>query len=166
METYTQYYQFISIPKCNGLSTSKLSVNCTDCHALGSPLGAPVVPMTPYPEPTYQIFTFLLQDAENSCPKDLNYDRVVNGADLALLIESWGLAGQGDFSENGTIDAADLGRLLMGWGACPDQGAAPMAPPRKFDLDRPERDGFRRLARNVAIEVPNGGQRGPGRHRP
>jgi hypothetical protein len=44
------------------------------------------------------------------CPWDLNGDRVVNGADLALLLQNWG----------SPFGGADLAGLLQAWGACPD----------------------------------------------
>jgi hypothetical protein len=46
METYTQYYQFISLPKCDGTDISPMSMNCTDCHSVAKPLGAPREPVT------------------------------------------------------------------------------------------------------------------------
>ncbi len=53
------------------------------------------------------------------CPGDLNADRAVNGADLGLLLASWGeTGGPGDLDCNGAIDGADLGILLSSWGPC------------------------------------------------
>lgn len=150
METYTQYYQFIPLPKCDGTATTALSSNCTDCHALGAPLGAPLVDGGPYPDPAYQVFTFLLTDAENSCPADLNYDRLVNGDDLGTLLGDWGTGGPGDFNADGIVDGADLGQMLVSWGACPSRAPTPparMPAPRKFDVDGPEPNGFGRMAR-------------------
>ena len=43
METYTQYYDFISLAKCDGSVPDPVSMNCTDCHAVAMPLGAPTV---------------------------------------------------------------------------------------------------------------------------
>ena len=53
------------------------------------------------------------------CIGDLNNDRVVNGADLGILLGAWGLPGSADFDGNGVVDGADLGTLLGAWGACP-----------------------------------------------
>ena len=60
------------------------------------------------------------------CVGDLNDDREVNGADLALLLNSFGpcneplcpadLTGTGD----GVVDGSDLATLLNGWGVCPE----------------------------------------------
>ena len=38
METYTQYYDFDSLPKCDGSVVEPMSMNCTDCHAVAKPL--------------------------------------------------------------------------------------------------------------------------------
>jgi hypothetical protein len=46
---------------------------------------------------------------------DLNGDGVVDGADLGLLLGSWGTAGAGDLDGNGIVDGADLGLLLGDW---------------------------------------------------
>lgn len=55
------------------------------------------------------------------CPADLNGDGEVNGADLAILLGSWGrCAGcNADLTEDGAVDGADLAILLGGWGPCP-----------------------------------------------
>ena len=50
---------------------------------------------------------------------DLNSDGEVGGADIALLLGSWGAATgstPADFDRNGVVDAADLARLLANWG--------------------------------------------------
>ncbi len=50
-------------------------------------------------------------------PGDLNGDKAVNGADLGLLLASWGPC-QGcdaDLNGDGTVDGADLGLLLSAW---------------------------------------------------
>ncbi|MBL9148906.1 MAG: hypothetical protein JNM94_09460 [Phycisphaerae bacterium] len=52
------------------------------------------------------------------CPGDLNDDGTVNGADLGILLGGWGNAA-GDLDGNGTTDGSDLGILLGAWGACP-----------------------------------------------
>lgn len=49
-------------------------------------------------------------------PADLNGDGVVNGADLAILLNAWGTAGPGDIDQNGVVDAADIALLLGVWG--------------------------------------------------
>jgi hypothetical protein len=49
-------------------------------------------------------------------PYDLNGDGVVNGADLGLLLGSWGQPGPSDFDGDGTTGGSDLGLLLGAWG--------------------------------------------------
>jgi hypothetical protein len=58
----------------------------------------------------------LIQIAQ--CPADLTGDGQVDGADLGLLLGSWGGA-QGDLNGDGNTDGADLGLLLGAWGPCP-----------------------------------------------
>lgn len=53
------------------------------------------------------------------CASDLNYDRVVDGADLGLLLGNWGsIGGQGDINRDGAVDGADVGLFLAAWGSC------------------------------------------------
>lgn len=52
-------------------------------------------------------------------PADLNTDGQVDGADLGILLASWGPCGTpcpSDLDLNGQVDGADLGRLLADWG--------------------------------------------------
>jgi chitin-binding protein len=56
-------------------------------------------------------------DERCDCPGDLTLDGQVNGADLGLLLGSWGNAG-GDVDADGDTDGADLGMMLGSWGAC------------------------------------------------
>jgi hypothetical protein len=58
----------------------------------------------------------LIQIAQ--CAPDFNGDGQVNGADLGVLLGSWGLPGT-DLNGDGTTDGADLGLLLGTWGTCP-----------------------------------------------
>ncbi|MFO0874121.1 MAG: MopE-related protein [Phycisphaerales bacterium] len=62
-----------------------------------------------------------IPDECDSCVGDLNGDGVVDGADLGLLLGSWGTGGGpggGDLNNDGLVDGADLGLLLGGWGPC------------------------------------------------
>ncbi|MBX3354850.1 MAG: hypothetical protein KF724_04035 [Phycisphaeraceae bacterium] len=54
------------------------------------------------------------------CREDLNFDGVIDGADLALLLGSWGACQwcPGDIDGDGFVDGADLALLLGAWGAC------------------------------------------------
>ena len=153
METYTQYYDFISLAKCDGSVPDPVSMNCTDCHAVAMPLGAPTVDYngTEYPDPSVQIFSFMLNNAKSSCPADFNHDRVVDAADLGMLIANWG-SSESFYQLDGTgpVDGGDLGMLIGAWGACPD--ATPMRLPadRDSDLAEDETDAFRRFAARVS----------------
>lgn len=51
------------------------------------------------------------------CPADLNADGSVNGADLGSLLSGWGTVG-GDVDGDGTTAGADLTLLLGAWGPC------------------------------------------------
>jgi hypothetical protein len=61
------------------------------------------------------------------CVADLNFDGMVNGADLGVLLGAWGSIvstnpGQQspDLNGDGVVNGADLGILLGSWGECPD----------------------------------------------
>jgi hypothetical protein len=54
-----------------------------------------------------------------TCPADLNGDAIVDAADLASLIGSWGLANvAADIDVSGAVDASDLAALIGAWGPC------------------------------------------------
>lgn len=57
---------------------------------------------------------------ETAC-LDFNLDgeSSIDGADLAVLLASWGGPGAADFNGDGVIDGADLAVLLANWGPCP-----------------------------------------------
>jgi len=52
------------------------------------------------------------------CPADLDFDTTVGGADLGILLSSWG-TGDADLDGDGTVAGSDLGQLLAAWGSCP-----------------------------------------------
>ena len=55
------------------------------------------------------------------CVSDLNLDGVVNGADMGLMLSSWGPCGTNcpyDLNADGQVNGADLGVLLSAWGTC------------------------------------------------
>lgn len=55
-----------------------------------------------------------------ACPGDLDGDGTVAGADLAILLGSWGeQGGAADLDGDGVVGGADLAVLLGGWGECP-----------------------------------------------
>jgi uncharacterized protein YjiK len=62
------------------------------------------------------------------CPADLDANGTVDGADLGVLLAGWGPAPSGtpaDLDSSGAVDGADLGALLASWGACQPANAAP-----------------------------------------
>ncbi|MSR40610.1 MAG: hypothetical protein EXS10_01730 [Phycisphaerales bacterium] len=66
----------------------------------------------------YTIARIDLGMAPASCVADLSGDGIVDGADIATLLDSWNAAG-GDLDNSGVTDAADLAIMLDAWGACP-----------------------------------------------
>ena len=57
------------------------------------------------------------------CMGDLSGDGTVNGADIGLLLSSWGYCGSAcpyDINHDGAINGGDLGLLLSDWGPCPN----------------------------------------------
>ena len=55
------------------------------------------------------------------CIADLNADGYIQGADLGLMLSSWGTAPAGtaaDVNRDGAVDGNDLGLLLATWGPC------------------------------------------------
>jgi len=53
------------------------------------------------------------------CPADLTDDRVVDGADLGLLLLDWNVADSpADLNGDGVVNGEDLGNLLLAWGRC------------------------------------------------
>jgi len=51
---------------------------------------------------------------------DLNHDGHVNGIDLAVVLNTWGICGTGtcvaDIDRNGIVDGVDLAIVLNNWG--------------------------------------------------
>ena len=66
-----------------------------------------------------------LADSSDALPfahkiSDLNLDGVVNGADLTILLGSWGTNDPvADLSGDGLVGGADLTIMLGNWGDCP-----------------------------------------------
>ena len=57
------------------------------------------------------------------CAGDIDGDGTVDGADLAVLLGSWGACPApcaADVDGNGVVDGVDLATLLGGWGNCGD----------------------------------------------
>jgi len=53
-----------------------------------------------------------------ACPGDIYSDGVVNGADLAIVLGSWGTSGPADLNGDGIVDGADVAVILGNWGPC------------------------------------------------
>lgn len=60
---------------------------------------------------------------ELPCPGDVTGDRVVNGVDLAAVLDAWGTPGSGQFDTDvngdGIVNGVDLAEVLGAWGQCP-----------------------------------------------
>ena len=58
------------------------------------------------------------------CPGDISGNNVVNGVDLAALLDMWGTSGQGkfdcDIDNDGLVGGSDLAVVLSDWGPCPN----------------------------------------------
>lgn len=81
---------------------------------------------------TGMVYVFFLP---RQCPADLDGSGVVDGADLASLLTTWGAcpaptAGPclADFNGDGVVDGEDMAFLLANWGPCPAPQGAAMAP--------------------------------------
>ncbi|MSR41235.1 MAG: hypothetical protein EXS10_04955 [Phycisphaerales bacterium] len=66
-------------------------------------------------DPTSIVATVKTPGAPAAAPGDLNGDGIVDGADLAILLNNWGGTGSGDIDGNGIVDAADLAAMLNVW---------------------------------------------------
>jgi hypothetical protein len=55
------------------------------------------------------------------CPSDVDHSGVVDGGDLAAVLNAWGTCSgcAADIDGNGSVDGGDLAALLNAWGACP-----------------------------------------------
>jgi hypothetical protein len=59
-----------------------------------------------------------MEAGPGNCPKDLDGDGTVGGADLAMLLAAWGTSGASDIDGDGDVDGADLALLLAAWNTC------------------------------------------------
>jgi formylglycine-generating enzyme required for sulfatase activity len=64
----------------------------------------------------------LTAPAHAQCVGDINDSALVDGADLAILLSTWGTTGHGmyhsDLNNDGIVDGPDLTILLSAWGPC------------------------------------------------
>ncbi|MEE2681290.1 MAG: PQQ-dependent sugar dehydrogenase [Planctomycetota bacterium] len=52
------------------------------------------------------------------CPADLDGDGIISGADLSIVLASWGTNGPGNLNGDQTTDGQDLAIILANWGVC------------------------------------------------
>lgn len=66
-------------------------------------------------------YSIVIYSQGGSIPQDLNEDGVVDGADLGMLLGSWGPCWgcAADFNGDGWVSGNDLGSLLGAWGPVP-----------------------------------------------
>ena len=57
-------------------------------------------------------------DTDLGCRADLDCSGTVDGADLGLLLGGWGVPGPADLNADGVVDGTDLGALLGAWANC------------------------------------------------
>ena len=64
-------------------------------------------------------FLYLIMDTP--CPGDINNDQNIDGADMGLMIASWGSCPDcpADLNGDGQVNGADVGQFLASWGPCP-----------------------------------------------
>ncbi len=70
-------------------------------------------------------------------PGDANFDGVVDGSDLSLLLTGWGTGttwGEGDFDDNDLVDGSDLSFLLTNWTYPPGSAGSPVPEPATIGL--------------------------------
>ena len=64
----------------------------------------------------------VVQISPPSCRGDVTGNGIVNGTDLAALLDAWGTAGTGEFdcdiNNDGLVNGADLTLVLGDWGSC------------------------------------------------
>jgi hypothetical protein len=53
------------------------------------------------------------------CLGDISNDGTVDAIDLGLLLGNWGVDGVGDLNGDNVVNAADLAIMLGAWGDCP-----------------------------------------------
>jgi hypothetical protein len=80
---------------------------------------------TAYTSLKNELVTLLL--SERSSPADGNLDGVIDGRDLAHLLDEWGSMGFWDANRDGVVDELDLTMLFDAWGPLPPTTA--LVPP-------------------------------------
>ena len=67
---------------------------------------------------------FLCNNELCGCTGDVNFDGQVNGADMTIILASWGVCPDpleciADINGDGIVDGADVTQVFGNWGACP-----------------------------------------------
>ncbi|MEE2682070.1 MAG: M12 family metallo-peptidase [Planctomycetota bacterium] len=63
------------------------------------------------------LYVLCTPEEPNPCPADFNFDEIVNGIDLGVLLGAWG-SSERDLTGDETVDGADIAVLLGQWGFC------------------------------------------------
>ena len=119
---------FLAMTDCvvtnNQAAVNYGGIGITDTGLLTSTLslrGTSACNNTPRPNVGGGRWTDLGGNTICDCAGDLNIDGVVNGADLGLMLSSWGPCGSNcnsDLNSDNVVNGADLGLLLSAWGIC------------------------------------------------
>jgi len=80
-----------------------------------TPTTLPTATPTPRPSPSATP-TPTSTPTPTACAGDLNGDRVVNLADLSIVLSNWGKTGNGDVNADGIVSLADIAFILSRWG--------------------------------------------------
>lgn len=69
-----------------------------------------------------QYFVINGGEEPNPCPADLSGDGSVSGADIAIVLGSWGPCDgcAADLNNDGVVNGADIAIILGAWGPCPE----------------------------------------------
>jgi len=78
----------------------------------------PVDAATAYVSLKDELIALLL--SERTSPSDGNLDGVIDGRDLAHLLDEWGTMGFWDANRDGVVDSLDLSMLFDAWGPVPE----------------------------------------------
>ena len=65
---------------------------------------------------------YLSLGASAQCRPDVIVDGIVDGIDLAVVLQAWGTSGgvhSADLDLDGIVGGSDLAAVLIGWGPCP-----------------------------------------------
>ena len=73
---------------------------------------------------TIQLSMVLASATYADCPADINNDQSVDGADLGLILQGWGNCSNdcsADLNNDFVVDGSDIGIFLANWGDCPEE---------------------------------------------